>query len=120
MNFKQRIKYKLLRCDLSREIDFVAEKGGEDWITNKWSKESKSMTFLIGERCDNSKWDERYANCNKVRGWVPDQRAKTRKSLWGLQKYVLENNKLLDSSLGGQAKYGIYIFVPQRIKHMFG
>lgn len=30
MNFKQQVKYKLLRCDLSREIDFVAEKGGED------------------------------------------------------------------------------------------
>lgn len=29
-NFKQEIKYKLLRCDLSREIDFVAEKGGDD------------------------------------------------------------------------------------------
>lgn len=84
MNFKQQVKYKLLRCDLSREIDFVAEKGGEDWITNKWGKESKSMTFLIGERCDNSKWMRDTQIATEVRVLVLGQRAKTRKSLWGL------------------------------------
>lgn len=78
-NFKQQIKYKPLRCDLSREIDFVAEKGGDDWITDKWGSESKRMTFLTGERCTDTKMNGWQAK-QKGGMWMQGQRAQKRKS----------------------------------------